>query len=99
MTHQKENSLLQFLYMKAIPAASAFIMLCYNPFFLWDVGFQLSYAALVSIVTFRDYVYNWFYFQNKALDRFWRLNAVTISAQILTLPFILYHFHQFPTLF
>ena len=74
-------------------------MLCYNPFFLWDVGFQLSYAALVSIVTFRDPIYKLIYIKNKGLDRFWRLNAVTLSAQILTLPLILYHFHQFPNLF
>jgi competence protein ComEC len=33
-------------------AASAFVMLCYNPFLLWDVGFQLSYAAVLSIVLF-----------------------------------------------
>ena len=31
-------------------ATSAFLLLCYNPFLLWDVGFQLSYAAVVGIV-------------------------------------------------
>lgn len=29
----------------------------------------------------------------------WQLNAVTLSAQILTLPIILYNFHQFPNFF
>ena len=33
------------------------------------------------------------------LDFFWKLNAVTIAAQILTLPVSIYHFHQFPTHF
>jgi competence protein ComEC len=80
-------------------AVSAFIMLCYNPFFLWDVGFQLSYAAVLSIIAFMKPVYNWFYFTNKIIDTLWKLNAVTISAQILTLPLILYYFHQFPNLF
>ncbi len=41
-------------------AASAFVLLCYNPFFLWDVGFQLSYAAVLSIVLFMKPIYNWF---------------------------------------
>ncbi len=80
-------------------AASAFVMLCYNPFFLWDVGFQLSYAAVLSIVIFFKPVYNWFYVKNKLLDFTWELTAVTIAAQVLTTPIIFYHFHQFPLLF
>ncbi|MFI5132942.1 MAG: ComEC/Rec2 family competence protein, partial [Chitinophagales bacterium] len=80
-------------------AASAFLLLCYNPFWIWDVGFQLSYAAVVSIVTFTPSIYNWFYIKNKALDFIWKLNAVSIAAQLLTLPFSIYHFHQFPNYF
>lgn len=80
-------------------AVSAFILLFYNPYFLWDVGFQLSYAAVLSILIFMRPVYNWFYVPNKALNFVWELTSITISAQILTLPFILYHFHQFANLF
>lgn len=80
-------------------ASSAFVLLCFNPFWLWDVGFQLSYAAVISIVTFYRPVYNWFYFSNKALDLLWRTTAISIAAQILTTPVSLYHFHQFPVLF
>ncbi len=80
-------------------AASAFAMLLFNPFYLWDVGFQLSYAAVISIITFMKPISHWFYFQNKIIEKIWQLNAVTLSAQILTLPVMLYHFHQFPNLF
>ena len=80
-------------------ALSAFLLLCYNPYWLWDVGFQLSYSAVLSIVIFFRPVYNLFYVKNKFLDFFWKLNAVTIAAQILTLPVSIYHFHQFPTHF
>ena len=80
-------------------AVSAFILLCYNPWWLWDAGFQLSYAAVLSILLFNRPVYNWFYCKNKLLDAAWKLNAVTISAQILTLPVSLYLFHQFPVSF
>lgn len=80
-------------------AASAFVLLVINPFYLWDVGFQLSYAAVLSIVIFMKPVYNWLYCKNKILDAVWKLNAITLSAQVLTIPIILFHFHQFSTLF
>jgi competence protein ComEC len=80
-------------------AVSAFVVLCINPFWLWDVGFQLSYAAVLSIIIFMKPVYNWFYIKNKILDALWKLNAVTIAAQILTVPLSIYHFHQFPNYF
>jgi competence protein ComEC len=53
---------------------------------------------VLSIVIFSPYIKNWFYFKNKLLAGFWELNAITLSAQILTLPIVLYHFHQFPLL-
>ena len=80
-------------------AVSAFILLCINPYWLWDVGFQLSYTAVLSIIIFMKPIYNWFYIKNKLLDFLWKLNAVTLAAQILTVPLSIYHFHQFPNLF
>ena len=80
-------------------AFSAFLLLCYNPYWLWDVGFQLSYIAVLSIVIFMQPIYNWFYCKNKALDFIWKLTAVSLAAQILTVPVSIYHFHQFPSSF
>jgi competence protein ComEC len=80
-------------------AASAFVMLCYNPYFVWDVGFQLSYLAVVGIIVFQKPVYNWFYVKNKWLDQVWKLAAISIAAQVLTFPICIYYFHQFPNLF
>jgi len=80
-------------------ALSALILLCINPFWLWDVGFQLSYAAVLSIVIFMKPVYNWIYFPNKIMDFLWKLTAVTVAAQIFTVPLSIYHFHQFPVYF
>jgi competence protein ComEC len=80
-------------------ALSAFVLLLINPFNLWDVGFQLSYTAVLSIVVFQQHINKWFYTKNKLLKGLWSLNSITLSAQILTLPIVLYHFHQFPTLF
>jgi len=80
-------------------SASAFLLLWYDPYWLWDVGFQLSYLAVLSIVVFYKHVYALLYFDSKIADAIWKLNAITISAQILTLPLTIYYFHQFPNYF
>jgi competence protein ComEC len=80
-------------------AAAAFCLLCYDPFWLYDVGFQLSFSAVLSIVSFMRPIYNLYYTSNKLIDFFWSLASVTLAAQILTTPLSLYHFHQFPNLF
>jgi competence protein ComEC len=80
-------------------AASAFVMLSYNPYYLWDVGFQLSYFAVVSIIIFQKPIYNLFYIKNKWVDKVWQLVAVSLAAQVLTFPICIYYFHQFPNLF
>ena len=80
-------------------AASAFFLLLLHPFYIWDIGFQLSYAAVLSIVLYQKKIYDTLYFKYKWIQACWQLNAVTISAQILTLPLVVYHFHQFPNYF
>jgi competence protein ComEC len=44
-------------------------------------------------------VYNFFYIKNKLLDLAWKLNSVTLAAQVLTIPLCIYHFGQFPNYF
>ncbi len=80
-------------------AAAAFFLLLFNPFLLWDAGFQLSFAAVAGIVSFMRPVNSWFDFENKIVKNIWQLMSVTISAQVFTLPLILYYFHQFPVFF
>ena len=80
-------------------AASAFVLLCFNPFLLWDVGFQLSYLAVTGIVISQKHIYNWFCFNNKIMSKIWALASVSLAAQVFTLPVCLYYFHQMPLLF
>lgn len=80
-------------------AASMFCLLCFNPFYLWDVGFQLSYAAVAGIMVFTRPIYRYWYIPNKVFRYCWQLLVVTCSAQVFTIPVVLYHFHQFPNLF
>lgn len=80
-------------------ATSAFLLLCYNPYFLWDVGFQLSYLALLGIVALQQPIYRLLYCRYKWVDKTWSLMSVTLAAQVSTFPVCLYYFHQFPNLF
>src|SRR5205085_2819136 len=75
------------------------LLLCYNPYWLWDAGFQLSYIAVLSLVIFMKPVYNCIYVKNKFLDLVWNLSSVTLAAQVLTFPLCIYLFHQFPIYF
>jgi competence protein ComEC len=80
-------------------ASSAFILLLVNPFNLFDVGFQLSYLALLSIIILQPYILALFNPKNKVIKSAWELTAVSLAAQIGTLPISFYYFHQFPSTF
>ena len=80
-------------------AASAFILLCANPYNLFEIGFQLSYAAVVGIVVLHRPLYNCLYFKNKLLDKMWEITVVALAAQAATIPFTLFYFNQFSTYF
>jgi len=82
-----------------ILAASAFLILLFKPNMIAEVGFQLSYAAVFSIVWLYPYIYKTFFFSNRVLDFFWSISAVSLAAQIGTFPISLYYFHQFPVTF
>lgn len=78
---------------------SAFVLLLYNPNYLFDIGFQLSYAAMIGIFTFYRPIASIFTIKNYVLLKCWETTAVGIAAQITTLPLTLYYFHQFPNYF
>lgn len=80
-------------------AASAFLLLCYDPRLLIDAGFQLSYLAVLSIVICYRRMYHSLQSSSKWLDKLWDMVALTLAAQVLTLPVCLYYFHQFPVFF
>lgn len=80
-------------------AASAFILLCVNPNNLFEIGFQLSYVAVIGIVVLQRPIYHLFYLKNKLLDKAWEITAVALAAQAATMPFTLFYYHQFTTYF
>lgn len=80
-------------------AASAFILLCFNPSNLFDVGFLLSYVAVIGIVILQKPISRMFFSKYKFVNKIWEITSVTIAAQIATTPFSIYYFHQFPIYF
>jgi competence protein ComEC len=82
-----------------ILAFTAFCLLVYNPFLIWDVGFQLSFLAVFGLIYLQPKIYKWFYIKNKWLDKLWATVALSLAAQIATFPLSIYYFHQFPLYF
>lgn len=82
-----------------ILASSALVLLVIDPFLIMEVGFQLSYLAVLGIVYLQPKIYNKLYVRNKILDKIWAITAVSFAAQAATFPLGLHYFHQFPTYF
>lgn len=80
-------------------AVSGILLLLFNPYLIFEVGFQLSYLAVVGIVYLQPKIYNLIYVKNIVLDNAWKITAVSIAAQLATFPLGLYYFHQFPVYF
>jgi len=81
---------------------TAVVLTLVSPLALWNVGFQLSFAATLSLILFTPGLERWF---ERGLARFTtperakqgvqalsEVLIVTLAAQILTLPLIVYHF-------
>jgi competence protein ComEC len=80
-------------------AVSALLILVFSPNTLFDIGFQLSYAAVLSIVLFQPFFKLVSVTQNKIVRYFMDMIGVSLAAQIGVLPLCLYYFNQFPALF
>ncbi|HMI06671.1 MAG TPA: ComEC/Rec2 family competence protein [Flavobacterium sp.] len=78
---------------------SILLILLFEPSFLFDVGFQLSYIALFFILWLQPMLAKIWQPRNKIINYFWQILTVSFAAQIGTLPLSIYYFHQFPGLF
>lgn len=77
---------------------AAFLMLLYQPLYLFDVSFRLSFVAVLSILLFYP-VFSTRRIKVKPVRYLWNAMAVSLAAQLGTLPLILYYFGAFPTYF
>lgn len=82
-----------------IIAFAAFCLLVYDPFLIWDVGFQLSFLAVLGLIYLQPKIQNWWHPQNKWIGKLWGIIAMSLAAQLITFPLSIYYFHQFPIYF
>ncbi len=92
MFQKNNNSLNQLL-------ATAFVLLCAQPEWLFSLGFQLSFVAVLSLILFYKWVYKWISPANKIAALLWSVVAASIAAELLVAPLVIYYFHMFPLLF
>jgi competence protein ComEC len=85
--------------------ASSFVMTLVDPMVLWDVGFQLSFAATLGLVLYARPMHDWsvntlssFLSEESAMQLGGILAEFllyTIAAQITTWPLTMYYFQRF----
>lgn len=80
-------------------AVSAVLMLFINPLLLFNVGFQLSYSAVLGILIFYKPLYGLFYFRFGLVDKVWSLLVISFAAQLGTFPLAAHYFHYMPAYF
>lgn len=78
---------------------AAFVVLLVDPLAIFDIGFQLSFLAMVGIFSVFPILENGFVFKNKLLDIIWKGTAIGLAAQVFTIPISIYYFKQFPNYF
>ncbi len=79
--------------------ASAFVLLALQPSIIYDVGFQLSFAAVFGIIVFQSPLENLVHTGSRILSMIWQLFTVSLAAQLATMPLTIAYFHQFPVYF
>ncbi|MDZ4824790.1 MAG: ComEC/Rec2 family competence protein [Flavobacteriales bacterium] len=78
---------------------SAVGLLVWNPYYIMEVGFQLSYLAVLGIIILYRKIYSMINFPTWILDKLWGLTAISLAAQAVTFPLGMLYFHQFPNWF
>ena len=77
-------------------ALTATVMLVVNPSCLWDIGFQMSFAAVLAIFVFFNPIYNAFSKEwlmvHSAGRWLWSVVSVSVAAQIGAGPLALFYF-------
>lgn len=74
---------------------AAFLLLMLNPNTLFDIGFQMSFAAVTGILLFYEPLTQIWMPSNTALRWLLKISIVSLSAQLGVFPISLYWFHQF----
>lgn len=78
---------------------SAFLMLVCQPAWLFGIGFQLSFIAVLSLILFYRPILALYRPVNRVVRRIWETLAASLAAEILVAPLVVWYFHNFPLMF
>jgi competence protein ComEC len=78
---------------------SALIICIFDPGAVFDVGFQLSYAATLSIILINPVINKWYQTKNPIMKYIWTTVSISTSCQIGTSILTIYHFKFIPVYF
>jgi competence protein ComEC len=78
---------------------AGFFILLFDPNAIYDVGFQLSFLAMLGIFLWSRPLTALYRPGNRIANHFWKLSVMSVVAQIMTFPVVTYYFNQFPTYF
>jgi len=78
---------------------SAILMLLWDAYLIFSVGFQMSYLAVLGIISFQPLIKKRFYIKNKVGRYFFDILTVSFCAQLGVIPISIFYFHQIPGLF
>ena len=73
-------------------AVAYIIMLFISPLYLFDISFQMSFLAVLSILVFFPSISSLFHFSHTWSRWIWNLLCLSIAAQIGTIPLVAYYF-------
>lgn len=80
-------------------AFAALCLLAANPLYLWDMGFQMSFFAVLAIAVYYRPLYRLLPLRCKAAKALWGMAVLSLSAQIGTAPLVAYYFGRFSCYF
>lgn len=79
--------------------SSMLLLLMIDPYYLFDVGFQLSYIAIISLAVLFPFFKKLIKTKNRGVQYVLDILLMSFIAQLGVLPLTLYYFHQFPLSF
>ncbi len=85
-------------------ALAVIIMLVIEPLFIYNIGFQLSCLAMIGLLVYLPFLFPFQHSENLSASQWlWhqclQWCEAALVAQLITLPTVVYYFHQFPTYF
>jgi competence protein ComEC len=75
-------------------ALAAVVLLFWDPYYLFQIGFQLSFIATLGVVWLYPVLREYFPVRSRLIKPLWDALLVSISAQIMVTPIIIHYFQQ-----